>query len=441
MLTKRQVDALRYNPAGPQQQILWGGGGDVPGFGCRVYLSGRKSFVLSYRAGRRTRMYVIGEYGPFTVQQARAEAEALRVAVRSGDDPAEERRTRRDAMTVAEWFEVFDAEHLPTLKTGHEHRRRLRKWVLPRWGSRRLEDVSATDVRRLHSEIGRRAPYEANRVLALVSVFYSQAIEHDDVKLPDGFGNPAAGVKPNGRERERERWVDSDAELLALLDAIEAEPNAFYRAYFRLLLLTGCRKNELLRLQWSDVRLDRAEAVLRDTKSGEDDVQPLPTEAVEILRTLPRFVGNAFVFPSLTKPGEPMRYVRRSWDRVRARTWLAQHPDQAAELRKLAERDVARGKKHAAKGPDAVDARLVALALATIPTDRVLRLHDLRRTFGSRLANSGASLPQIAEALRHKSLSETSIYARISQEANRRWIEQQAASLSGVRPLVWRQAP
>lgn len=432
MLTKRQIDALKYDPAGPQQQILWSED-DVPGFGCRVYKSGRKSFVLSYRAGRRSRLFVLGEFGPFTVQQARAKAEALRVEIRAGSDPAEERRTRREAMTVVEWFELFDAEHLPTLKTGHEHRRRLRKWVLPRWGARRLEDVTTTDVRLLHREIGQTAPYEANRVLALVSVFYARALEHDNVQLPAGFVNPGAGVKPNTKEKERDRWVDTDAELLALLDAIEAEPNEFHRAYFRLLMLTGCRKNELLRLRWSDVRFDRAEALLRDTKSGEDAVQPLPPEAVEILRALPRFLGSPFVFPSPTEPGKPMRHVRRSWDRVRARTWVAQNPDAAGDLRKRAEREAARGKKHAAKGPAAVDARLHALALRAIPAGQELRLHDLRRTFGSRLANSGASLPQIAEALRHKSLSETGIYARISKEANRRLIEQQAEALTAVR--------
>jgi integrase len=436
MLTKRQVDSLRYDPAGPQQQILWGGTDDVPGFGCRVYASGRKSFVLSYRAGRRTRLFVIGEFGPFTVQQAREEAEGMRVEIRAGADPAEERRTRREAMTVAEFFDLFDREHLPTLKSGHEHRRRLRKWILPRWGARRLEDVTQADVRRLHREIGARAPYEANRVLALVSAFFSSAMKHDGVRLPAGFVNPAAGVKPNSKERERERWVDTDAELLALLDAIDAEPSEHHRAYFHLLLLTGCRKNELLNLRWADVRLDRKEAVLRDTKSGDDAVQPLPAEAVEILQALPRFVGNPYVFPSLVEPGERMRHVRRSWDRVRARTWLALEPEAAAELRRQAER----GKKHAGKGPEAVEARLHSLALKAIPAERQLRLHDLRRTFGSRLANSGASLPQIAEALRHKSLSETGIYARISQDANRRLVEQQAAEMAALRAARARTA-
>jgi integrase len=432
-LTKRDIDRLAWNPHGPTVQLH--ADGAVAGLAVRVYPTGKRAFVLRYRplGARQPKNLTLGAYGVLTLQQARDLARKTLATVAAGNDPAEERRARREAMTVAEWAAMFDAEHVATLKSAYEHRRRLKRWILPRWGSRRLEDVTETEVRRLHREIGRTAPYEANRVLALVSVFFSQAMTHDDVKLPDGFRNPATGVKPNDRERERGRWVDTDAELLALLDAIEAEPNDFHRAYFRLLLLTGCRKNELLRLEWADVRLDRAEALLRDTKSGDDAVQPLPAEAVEILRTLPRFVGSRYVFPSLTHPGQPMRHVRRAWDRVRARAWLAENPDTAAVLRAQAQRDVAAGRKHAAKGPEAVEARLHALALAAVPADRVLRLHDLRRTFGSRLANSGASLPQIAEALRHKSLSETSIYARISQQANRRLIEQQAESLAAVR--------
>jgi hypothetical protein len=72
-LTKREVDALQYDPAGPQQQIVWDR--QLPGFGMRVYPTGRKAFVLSFRTrGGRARILTLGKYGILTPSQAREAA-------------------------------------------------------------------------------------------------------------------------------------------------------------------------------------------------------------------------------------------------------------------------------------------------------------------------------------------------------------------------------
>ncbi|HEV2132459.1 MAG TPA: Arm DNA-binding domain-containing protein, partial [Longimicrobiaceae bacterium] len=71
-ITKRDVDALQWNPKGSAQQVLYDGPTGVPGFGCRVYPSGKKSFILRYRTRTgRIRLLTLGKYGPFTVQAAR----------------------------------------------------------------------------------------------------------------------------------------------------------------------------------------------------------------------------------------------------------------------------------------------------------------------------------------------------------------------------------
>jgi hypothetical protein len=68
-LTKRRIDELKFEPSGPAQQILFDEA--LPGFGVRVYPSGRKSFVLWYRTSSgRKRLAVVGGYGEMTVQQA-----------------------------------------------------------------------------------------------------------------------------------------------------------------------------------------------------------------------------------------------------------------------------------------------------------------------------------------------------------------------------------
>jgi integrase len=439
-LTKRQIEALRYDPDGPRQQIQWGGIDDLPGFGCRVYPTGRKSFVLSYRAGRRTRLLVLGAYGALTVQQARERAQKALVRVRDGADPADERQAERQAQTVAEFAEVYLERHARVhKKTWSEDERRLNKYVIPAWGQRRLADVTRADVARLHSKLGERVPYEANRVLALVAVLFSKAEEWGF--LPEGSFNPAARVQAF-REKSRDRWV-TPAEMPALIAAIDAEPNLYIRTAFKLYLLTGLRRSELLGLRWKDVDFDRRELRLEDTKAGRSHVVPLSAPALEILRELPRQVGNAFVFPGGPRrakdrrkdepaPTGPLVNIAKPWRRIQARVWLAANPDAAAELRRKVEAEVQRRSKHAEKGRDAVESRLLALAAKEAVGPDAVRPHDLRRTVGSWLATGGASLPLIGKVLNHSNASTTQIYARIAEDATRVALEQHGERIGAL---------
>jgi integrase len=436
-LTKRDIDRLEHDPAGPATQIHYDGDDrqSVPGFGVRVFPSGAKSFVVWYRTTKgRKRLHTIGRFGAFTVEQARKEARRLIVEASTGADPIAERQDAREASTVAELADLYIERHAkPHKKTWKEDERRIEKHIKPALGARKVADVKRPDVSRLHNKIGTTAPYEANRVLALVAVMFTKAEEWGLVE--EGTPNPAARVQTY-KEHSRERWI-TPAELPALVAAIDAEPSEYVRAALKLYLVTGLRRNELLALRWKDVDLERREIRLGDTKAGRPHVVPVTSTAEAILRTLPRGIGNAPVFPGDRRgkdekkraEAKPLVNINKPWRRVRARFWLAKNPETAAELRARAERDVARAKKHAGKGPEAIEARLIQLAQQAAKGEEDVRLHDLRRTVGSWLATAGASLPLIGKVLNHSTPSTTQVYARLAEDPARAALEEHDARI------------
>jgi integrase len=444
-LTKRAVDAFKHDPEGPAVQVLWDG--ELRGFGVRVFDTGTKSYVLDYRIYGRKRRLTLGLHGEdLTPEQARTEAQKNRGKIAQGEDPLAERKARRQAakaqradLTVRQYAPVYidsvrtignpgRKERKPK-KTWSEDKRRIDKYIVPAFGAKRLTEVDKGDVRRLHLKIGKAAPVEANRVLALVSVMFTSAVELGH--LPEGHGNPAARITPF-KEASRDRWV-THAEMPALLEAIRAEDDVHVRALVVLALLLGCRKSELLTARWDHVDLTRRELTLPETKAGNTHVVPLSDEAARIVAELPRMLGNPHVFPSPVKPGCPMEDIRTQWDRVRAGMWMRLHPDEAVALRTRAHAEVERRPKRASKGPKAVEVRLIALALDAMKEDGSrLTFHDLRRTLGSWLATSGASLHLIGSVLNHADTETTTIYARLADGARRTALEQHAKAVFTV---------
>ena len=204
-LTKTQIEALAPREI---DYIAWDN--DVPGFGVRVMPSGRKSFVLQYRAGRRSRRMVLGYVNVVTPEQARTMAIQHLAALRQGIDPLAERDGGRDAVTVKDLAARFDAEHIAVhLKpsTQKEYRRSLKKFILPFFGNRPIAEVSREEVARFHHKY-RHVPYQANRCLEILSKMFNLA-ELWGLR-PDG-SNPRKHIKKY-REEKRERFL-SAAEL------------------------------------------------------------------------------------------------------------------------------------------------------------------------------------------------------------------------------------
>ena len=376
-LTKRIIDATE-----PQvtEFFLWDE--SIPGFGLRVMPSGRKSFVVQYRAGRRPRRMSLGPSTVLTCDQARTRAITIIAAVKNGEDPAAVRAANRNAATVSDLAERFDKEHIAVrlkASTAKEYRGNLRRFILPALGRLAVPEITRADVAKFHHDL-RHIPYQANRCLEVVSKMFVLA-EMWGLR-PDG-SNPRKHIRKYPEEK-RERFL-SAAELRRIGDVLremEIEgielPSAILAA--RLLILTGCRLGEIMTLKWEYVDFNEHALRLPDSKSGKKTVH-LGTPAVECLQTAQRIHGNPWVITG-TLPGKSLSDMQPFWQRTRARAGL---------------KDV--------------------------------RIHDLRHTFASTAVASGQGLPMIGKLLGHTQVQTTARYAHLAADPVRSAADSVATSL------------
>lgn len=130
------------------------------GFGLCVFESGRKTFILIYRAAGRQRRMTIGTWPSWSVIAARDEAKRLKRDVDRGEDPMDTRTNARHAPTVDELVDRYIDEHLPKLSasSGKDQASMLRTLVLPEWRSRKVADITPTDVDRLLIKVAAGRP-------------------------------------------------------------------------------------------------------------------------------------------------------------------------------------------------------------------------------------------------------------------------------------------
>jgi hypothetical protein len=165
-LTKRSVDGLETRE---KDYLIWDS--DVRGFGIRVFPTGKRSYLVQYRAGKRTRRLTLGQHGPLTTDEARSLAKQQLGNVARGDDPSETRKQKRMAPTVAALCDRFMSEYVaehckPTTYAGY--RTVVNKHVKPKLGMFQIEDVTRKDVTELHHNM-KATPYHANRVVMVMS--------------------------------------------------------------------------------------------------------------------------------------------------------------------------------------------------------------------------------------------------------------------------------
>ena len=285
--------------------------------------------------------------------------------VENGADPAADRIARQEAPTMAEIAERFLAEHAEAKRkasTAAEYRRLLDKIILPALGKRKVADVMRADVTKLH-DANRAAPYQANRVLALLSKMFNLA-ERWGLR-PDG-SNPCHYVE-KFRERKRERMLSAD-ELTRLGNALAAyDGSPYVAAAVKLLVFTGARLSEVLALRWEWIDFERGEARLPDGKSGAKTLH-LPPPALAVLAGLPRLDGNAHVIAGANE-GAALVNLEKPWRAIRAMAGLDD-----------------------------------------------VRLHDLRQAFASVAASSGMGLPRIGKTLGHTQAATTARYAHLASD-------------------------
>jgi len=278
-ITKREVDRMD-TPADGRRMTLRDTA--LQGFAAVKYPSGRVSFVLEYGGRKSRRRYAIGQYGPFTVEEAREEARRLLGKVASGVDPKAERDDRRKVPTFSEWLKPYLKDVGRRKKSAGDDKRYL-KWVEKRWGKKLLTKITTEDVARaFEARREKHGKISANRFLASVRACLQAAWRVEKVGE-----NVAARVRllPENQPRQR---VLTDDELGKVLTELGKVKDPFVRLAFEMILSTGVRKSEVLRAQWEDVDLEAGTWCIPSPKAGHPQTVPLPRTTVAMIKNTPK---------------------------------------------------------------------------------------------------------------------------------------------------------
>ncbi|HBM89341.1 MAG TPA: integrase [Rhodobiaceae bacterium] len=379
-LNKTSIDQLDLKKS---DYFVWDT--QLPGFGIRVYPTGRKVYLIQYRAGSDTRRYKLGHHGHLTVQQARKAAQAKLGEVAMGGDPSRDRQRENKRPTMSQVCDEY-------LEYGCGHKKastiqadtyRLERHIRPVFGRRKVDSISQADITKFMKLVASghtpknvktkprgRAVFKggtgtANRTVQLLGGIFTFAIQQGHCAL-----NPVHGIK-KFKEGKRERFL-SKSEFERLGEALRSletvgECRLAVQA-IRLIALTGCRKSEVTDLEWKHIDWQHANLQLPDTKTGYRNI-PIAGEALNLLRKLEeeKFCDR-WVFPNSV--GGPLRDLRKIW--------------------------------------------LKAIERAQLPG---VRLHDLRHSYASMAISSGSSLYEVSKILGHRSQETTARYAHLSDGA------------------------
>ena len=331
----------------------------IAGLGVRVRPSGHRSFVWHGTVNGRMVRTTVGSAALMTVKEARIACGALLNGSHPlcSADPA-----GRAAVPLFRDFVMEDWLPAQRFSTGWRKRvgRMLDRHLLPAFGALRLDRIRRATVERWFDAVSRKTPGAANMTLALLRKIMTAAKAAGHVRT-----DPVAGVRPTPR-RKMTRFLSAEeiARLHRTLDRlVEKRPSCRPQAdIIRLLLLTGCRKSEILTLRWAEVDGDMLR--LTEAKTGPRTVW-LSEAAQTVIARQPRN-GSAWVFPSPRDPERPQYRNFGFWRRAR----------READLEDV-------------------------------------RLHDLRHTVASQAVANGVPLPTVARMLGHTQPTMTLRYAHV----------------------------
>jgi integrase len=335
-LTKRVVEAAE--PRG-RDYFLWDD--DLPGFGCRVFSSGKRSYLVQYRAAGRTRRVTIGLHGHLTAEEARKEAKGLLGEVAKGGNPADTRALDRAAITVADlchrYLEAAEKglilgkrkrpKKVTTLATD---RGRIERHIKPLLGTRRVIDLTSADVTRFMREVATgktkadvktgkrgRAIVEGGRGTATRTVGLLGGILSFAVSEGIRADNPARGVTrfADGKRRVvlKPGQYRNLGRALELAGQNGENPKAIAGVW--LIALTGCRLAEVAKLRKREA--DRAGGCFRFADTKEDEsIRAIGKRAFDVIDGLEASELTEFVLPGDRGSGH-YTALPKAWLRIR----------------------------------------------------------------------------------------------------------------------------
>lgn len=334
-LTKRVVDSAEIRS---NDYFIWDD--ELPGFGLRVFSSGKRSYLIQYRAKGRSRRYTIGLHGVWTAETARKKALILLAQVATGDNPAEERQLDVKAITVKELCERYikDAENGLVLGKGKRPKKkstlvvdksRINRHIIPLLGTRRVKDVTSADVTRfLHDVASGKTKVDVKtkrrgraivtgglgtggRAIGLLGGIFSYAIRHAIIEK-----NPAHGIQKAADRRKDRRLTEKEYHLLGKLirDAAADERHTTAANMIRAIALTGCRRGEIINLQWPELDVPNSCLRLNDSKEGAS-TRPVGLSVLDLFEAQRPEEPGIFVFPG-TAEGKPLVGFPKHWQQI-----------------------------------------------------------------------------------------------------------------------------
>ena len=282
------------------------------GFGVRVTPAGRKRYFIHCQHRGERSWKTVGDAADLSVTEARLLAGGMLAAIRRGEGaPCAPGETLFEAVAEAAF-----RRHERIWKPGtmRVNRNYLSKRILPHFAGRPVADIDGREVRNWFASL-HAVPVSADRSMPVLSVIMREA---EAMGLRPEGSNPCRGIRRN-RRKGRERFL-SDGEIRRLCGRLAAHAGRYPEqvAIVRLLLLTGCRKGEILTLRWPDYR--EGHLFLRDSKTGPRTVW-LSRPARDILDGIER-KGRSVFTPSRAFRHSGDRRLQSFWERVRAEAEL-----------------------------------------------------------------------------------------------------------------------
>lgn len=336
-INKRTVDAALSTE---KDYFLWDD--ELQGFGLRVFASGKRSYLIQYRALGRTRRFTIGVHGVWTPETARKEAKILLGRVAQGDNPSEERQLDQRALTVKGLCEMYldDLENGLVMGKGGRPKRpgtivsdkgRIHRHIVPLLGTRRVKDLTRADIVRFLKDVmagktrqnkrsdklrGRSivkgGAGTATRTVGLLGGILTYAIDQGIVDT-----NPVAGIKkPKDEVRSRRLSEQEYRRFGAILNDAAHNPNyALSVEIARIIALTGARRSEIIGLEWSEFDPEKSCLRLHDSKTGES-VRAIGLRVIERLEAIRPEEHRKYVFPGVRQPNQAFGGFPHQWNEI-----------------------------------------------------------------------------------------------------------------------------
>jgi len=379
----------------------------LKGFGIRLRAGGKRTWIVQYRIGAKQRRLSLGSLQVLDLEEARALAKKALSKVGLALDPQAEKASAQVAasQSLRPLIDQYLGRKKERLRPRSytETERHLRK----DWANLHEQAMSSVSRRDVASRLGQlsaqNGPVAADRARAALSAFFTWAMREGLVEA-----NPVSATNRPATVKSRDR-VLSDAELREVWDACREDD---YGRIVRLLILTGQRREEVGGMRWSE--LDEPGGVWSlgsgRTKNGRPHDVPLPDQAMNIIRSIPRRERRDMCFGDGAGPYS-------GWSRAKAKL----------------DRRMSETRSMVVQRSETNGAPLAAW-----------RLHDIRRTVATRMADLGVS-PNIVEAvLNHVSgaragvagVYNRSLYVAEKRTALALWSEYVEALVSQSRPKV-----